>query len=545
MLGHLRRLYALSGSVRGMAMLGIFLSVVTTLSGIALMGVSGWFIAAMGLAGAVGASMNYFTPAAAIRAFAVSRTAGRYAERLVSHDAALRFIAEFRPWLFAHIESLPQNALDFLHSGYLMESLRRDSDRIEKFYLNAVMPLASAFICAMCLAIGLLFYDPRVAGLWVMGACLAGVGVPMLTLYNTRRHIQTQTGHSAQLRIDGVDALQGMGELLIYGRDAQMLEDLEQSWAEMEGAQQAINRHDLLAQLYQGVIIAVLMVASVSMVMVFSIGDHRGLAMVPLLMMACLDMMLPLPGAVQIIHETRLALDRVFGIIDRGSHADADVEKDKNAAPQIIRFDDVSFRYNDHSPLALRHINFSIAPGETIAVTGPTGSGKSSLLHLLCGLHASQSGAVTGLDRNSVAVARQKPYIFAGTIHDNLIMANPHASVEKIDEFCRLSGLDRVIAALPQGLDSFIGQGGISLSGGQARRLSITRALLRPANVLILDEPDEGLDQQEAAQMVDRIKTHAEKSGQTLLIITHTPALAEKMSRHIVMNEGKIIPTER
>lgn len=537
MLKHLKTLYALSRPVRGMAMLGIFLSVVTTLSSVALMAVSGWFIAAMGLAGAVGASINYFTPSAGIRAFAVSRTAGRYAERLVSHDAALRFIAAFRPWLFARIEALPQNALDFLHSGYLMESLRRDSDRVEKFYLNAVMPMATAFISACCVALALFFYDFRLAILWGVAAGLMGLAVPLLTLRNTRAAIQTQTLGSAALRIEGVDSFQGIGELLIYGRDAETLTRMDRQWDAMEKAQLDLSRHDSLAQLYQGLMIAVVMVASLAVVMIFSIGDHPALAMLPLMMMACLEMMLPLPAAFQTWDETRLALARIFGMIDSNPAAQ---DKTSGDHTDIITFKDVSFRYNDHSPLVLNEINFSIAPGQHTAMTGVTGSGKSSLISLLCQLHHPTRGMISGHNPNTIAVARQRPYIFAGTVRDNLWLAHPGASQQELDAACALTGLDRVIAGLPDGYDSFIGHGGIALSGGQARRLSVTRALLKPARFLILDEPDEGLDQSEAAQLVDRVLAHCVRTQQTLIIITHAPALAQKMNRVMVLSEGRM-----
>ena len=538
MLKHLKRLYALSGPVRGMAALGIFLSVITTLSSIALMAVSGWFIAAMALAGAVGASINYFTPAAAIRAFAVSRTAGRYAERLVSHDAALRFIAAFRPWLFARIESLPQSTLDFLHSGYLMESLRRDTDRIEKFYLNAIMPLATALISALCVAIALFFYDPRIAALWIAAALLAGLAVPLLTLRNTRKPIQKQVDGSAALRIQGVDVMQGMGELLIYGRDSEILDHMDHEWANMEQAQKAINRHDSLAQMYQGLIIAALMVAALAIAIAFSIGDKRSLAMLPLMMMACLDMMLPLPAALQIMDETRHALRRVFGIIDADEQKDV---IDTTTPSANIAFKNVSFRYNDHAPLILRDINFEIEPGRFTAITGATGSGKSSIIHLISQLHRPTTGTVSGIDSHAITVARQRPYIFAGTIRANLMLGNPDASKEELNQICRITGLDHVIDSFPDRYEAFIGHGGISLSGGQMRRLSIARAMLKPANFLILDEPDEGLDQNEAAQMLDRIIDHAKTMRQTLIIITHAPLLSQKMQQIIVLSEGRII----
>lgn len=538
MLKHLKCLYALSGPVRGMAALGIFLSVITTLSSVALMAVSGWFIAAMALAGAVGASMNYFTPAAAIRAFAVSRTAGRYAERLVSHDAALRFIAAFRPWLFARIESLPQGALDFLHSGYLMESLRRDTDRIEKFYLNAVMPLATALISAFCVAIALYFHDLRLAALWVAAALLAGLAVPLLTLRHTQKPIHAQVNGSAALRIHGVDVMQGMGELLVYGRDCKILDQMDREWVRMEHAQKAINRHDSLAQMYQGLIIAVLMIAALAMAMIFSIGDKRSVAMLPLMMMACLDMMLPLPAAMQILDETRHALNRVFGIIDGRDQKDM---MDVTTPSSSITFKDVSFRYNDSGPMILRDINFEIKPGQFTAITGATGSGKSSIIHLISQLHRPTSGIIAGVHSGAISVARQRPYIFAGTIRANLMVGNPDASQEDLNRICRITGLDLVIDSFPDRYETFIGHGGIALSGGQERRLSIARAMLKPANFLILDEPDEGLDQSEAAQMLDRVIHHAKATGTTLIVITHAPLLSQKMKRNIVLNEGRII----
>jgi ABC-type transport system involved in cytochrome bd biosynthesis fused ATPase/permease subunit len=214
---------------------------------------------------------------------------------------------------------------------------------------------------------------------------------------------------------------------------------MDRQWAVMEQAQITQSRYDSLAQLYQGLMIALVMVAALSLVMIYSIGDHPALAMLPLMLMACLEMMLPLPAAFQTWDETRLALARIFSIIDRNLPDQGKVDREIS---ETITFNNVSFRYNDHSPLVLQDINFSIAPGQHTAITGVTGSGKSSLINLLCGLHVPTSGKISGHNPHIITVARQRPYLFAGTIRDNLLLAHPLATQEELDMICALTGLD-------------------------------------------------------------------------------------------------------
>ena len=180
----LLRLLRLLGPYRGWMALGGLLALVTLIANVTLMATSGWFIAAMAVAGASGASMNYFTPAALIRAAAILRTVGRYLERLVTHEATLRQLAGMRVWFYAHLEPLAPARLQQLHSGDLLSRIRSDIDALDNLYLRTLVPVAVAVAgLALCTAY-LAAFDPGVA-LFTLGMLLAaGVLLPAWT----RRH---------------------------------------------------------------------------------------------------------------------------------------------------------------------------------------------------------------------------------------------------------------------------------------------------------------------------------------------------------------------
>jgi ATP-binding cassette subfamily C protein CydC len=197
----------------------------------------------------------------------------------------------------------------------------------------------------------------------------------------------------------------------------------------------------------------------------------------------------------------------------------------------------------------LEDIDFEVEPGQHIAVMGATGAGKSTLLYLLSRFEDPFCGEIR-LDRRPLkslseetlrarlCIVTQKAHIFNGTLRDNLMLANPDADTNALAEALSTVRLTDLVHALPDGLDTWIGQGGQMLSGGQARRLTIARALLSPAPIWALDEPTEGLDSETAKAMMTRLLDRAR--GKTVLMVTHRLEAAEQMDRVILLASGRI-----
>ncbi len=220
----------------------------------------------------------------------------------------------------------------------------------------------------------------------------------------------------------------------------------------------------------------------------------------------------------------------------------------KAAAP--ICFESVGVLYPQRDRPALADISITITPGERVALTGPSGAGKSTLFDLLLGFLQPSTGRILidGTDlrdlspeawRNHIAWVPQRPYLFNASLGENLRLGDPAASAADMKEACRRAGLDEMLASLPDGLDTSIGEGGLHLSGGQAQRLALARAFLKPADVFLLDEAAAGLDPEAALELASTLR--AIPSGRTVLAITHHPAGLSVFDRILQLSDGHLI----
>ena len=213
-----------------------------------------------------------------------------------------------------------------------------------------------------------------------------------------------------------------------------------------------------------------------------------------------------------------------------------------------ITVDSLGFRYGDDLPWLYQNLSFNIKAGHCVLVMGPSGCGKSTLAKLLLGFYRPQEGNIklNGQDisylaanelRNHFGVVPQETTLFAGTIYDNLILANPHASFEQIIQACQLAEIHTTIEKLPQGYQTVVGEHGTGLSGGQKQRIAIARALLKQPKVLIFDEAVSNLDTQTAehfAQTVNKLKGKV-----TILFITHQLPKGLQVDEAVILGKEK------
>ena len=213
-----------------------------------------------------------------------------------------------------------------------------------------------------------------------------------------------------------------------------------------------------------------------------------------------------------------------------------------------ITVDGLGFKYGEDLPWLYQNLSFNIQAGHCVLVMGPSGCGKSTLAKLLLGFYRPQEGNIklNGQDisylaanelRNHFGVVPQETLLFAGTIYDNLILANPHASFEQIIQACQLAEIHTTIEKLPQGYQTVVGEHGTSLSGGQKQRIAIARALLKQPKVLIFDEAVSNLDQQTAehfAQTVNKLKGKV-----TILFITHQLPKGLQVDEAVILGKEK------
>ena len=550
----LRRLLATLYPYRGWMAGGAALALLAALAAIGLMAVSGWFIAAMAVAGAGGIVINYYTPAAAIRAFAILRSGGRYGERVVTHEATLRGLAGLRAWLFRRLIPLAPARLSALRSAELFARLRADIDALEHFYLAVLVPAAVALLTMAAGLLVCLIVLPAAAAVLLLGALVAGVLLPARMQRRAAHDAALAVREAAALRGLLLDALRGHAELLAWGGVAAHNGRIDALAARVEARR---NRIELLQAVTGGAVGLFAQLTLLSVLVLALAAAHRGtlapplVVMLSLLTLASFEVIAPLSEALAQWQATLASGARVFELADTPP---AFLEPDSCAplppAPAIV-FEGARLRYAEDAPWALDGVDLALAPGARVAVVGPSGAGKSSLLAALLKLYPLQEGCVLfggqsvqalqgDVLRRHIAVIAQQPVLFNLSLLENLLLAAPEADAGRIERAVGLAQLDPFVASLTAGYDTVLGEGGALVSGGEARRIAIARALVQDAPVLVLDEPTEGLDARTARDLYAALDAAAR--NRTLLLITHRlSGLARLVDEVVVMDAGRII----
>ncbi|MCG8426138.1 MAG: ATP-binding cassette domain-containing protein, partial [Chromatiales bacterium] len=274
------------------------------------------------------------------------------------------------------------------------------------------------------------------------------------------------------------------------------------------------------------------------------------LAMLALFTLASFEAVVPLPLAFQSLGETLAAAGRLFSIVDTKPTVAEPETPATEPTGFDISFSNVSFHYHRENALVLKEINLQLPMGRKIAVVGATGSGKSSLINLMLRFWNPSAGTISLGERpietysseqlrSQFAVVPQHPHLFHTTIRENLLLAKPDATAVELEEACQSAQLHEFIQALPDGYDTIVGETGLKLSGGQAKRIAIARALLKSAPILILDEPTEGIDAATEQALMNAV--YDTMASRTLLLISHRMTGLEMMDEIIVMEKGEII----
>ncbi len=523
-----------------------------TLANIGLMATSGWFITAMGLAGVAGVSINYFTPAAFIRAFAIVRTGGRYLERLVSHEATFRILASLRIWLYGRFEPLAPAGLMPIHSGDVLARLGNDIDRLENAFLRLLVPMAVAALTVLVVCGVAFSYLPEL-GLVLLAMLVAAGGVlPFATHRIGRAAGARLTANSARMSVALVDGLEGLAELKAYGLADTRLRSIAALSDELIADETRLADLGALTRSGIGVFAnlslwsALAVAGSAVALGLFAPSD---LALLALLALASFEALVPIPDAMESLGATLASARRIFALADSEPvpaepAAACDLPDDNE-----LEFSDVCLTYAGATTPALTGIDLILSPGRHVGVVGPSGSGKSSLVGLALKFWAPTSGAITlggisiaDLDgetlRRRFAVVSQQSHLFAASIAENLRLAAPGAGEAELREACRIAQIDAFITAQPDGYDTEVGAHGLKLSGGQARRLAVAQALLKRAPILILDEPGEGIDLVTEKALLDAVLTA--RADAAVLYITHRRQALDRMHEVLVIEDGRV-----
>lgn len=548
---------------RGAALLGMVLLLATVLSAVGLLGLSGWFITATGitaLAWAAGTRtfLEIFLPGSGIRFFALSRTVARYFERLRQHDVTLALLAALRGAVFARLTEQPAHVLGRLRNSALIDRLTADVDAIDNLLLRVISPSMVALLLLLVLAVSLsLLASPWM--LWPVVLLAAAIAcLCTLALPAGMRPGRTLRARSERLHARIAESLAGLAELHAAGT-------LQRHVATTERLDQ--RRH---AQQFQRLcrvagseaIAGILVHWAALAAMVGGLVLFDATAMGPatavfagLALLGCMEILPGLPGAFYRLGETQTAAARLNAILDGPQHPEpaqpADIGSQAPARRVALRLRGVHLCFPGRSEPALEAIDLDINDGERVALVGRSGSGKSSLVQLIGRLYAPDAGALHLFGqpadgrsaqwwRQQIGILTQHNELFADSVRANLLLGAPDADDDALWAALRVAALDDVVRTLPNGLDTWVGEHGMRLSGGQARRLALARVVLRDAPLVVLDEPCTGLDADTAA----RVRAGLDRwlAGRSALLLAHDTDPLPPHDRMLRLAAGRLIP---
>jgi ATP-binding cassette subfamily C protein CydC len=533
---------------------GALMAVITALASISLLGLAGWFICASAVAGAlapdgVAVSFNFMQPAAQIRALAITRTLARYGERWLTHEATFRVLAEIRYWLFARLIKLSPGQLSARHSGDLLSRITQDIDALDAIYLRILVPVAVVIIAVSGSVFLAWQYDSALAAVLLLSVVLTALCLPALFKRLGQKAAEQDVMLNSHFNSLLVDYLQGLDDLKAGRAINRFKQKLQELVTERLNAQQKNQRLSALSA-------ALLLLAANLTVLIFLyIGVRHPvsgpqLAMLIFVVLALFEWIAPMNHAVQMLGKTTASARRIRTIAEMPPAITVPASAMAIPDGNNVALKNVGFRYASTQPWVLQNLDLSIPAGKKIAIVGASGAGKSTLLHLLLRYFDPDRGAVyfgtadyRQLDPEPLmtrfSLLSQHTHLLLGSVRDNLMIAKPDASEQQLRQAITQAGLKRWLENLPEGLDSWLGEHGARVSGGEARRIALARIYLKDAPIVLLDEPTEGLDdetEQAVLQQLERLCQH-----KTVVMVTHRHTGLTWMDTVYRLQDGRLV----
>ncbi|WP_097923650.1 MULTISPECIES: thiol reductant ABC exporter subunit CydD [Streptomyces] len=547
----LARVRESAGAQRGRLTLALLLGSLAVGSAVGLMAVSGWLISRASEEPPV---MYLMMAVTATRAFGIGRAVFRYAERLVSHDAVLKLLAELRVAVYRGLERIAPGGLRTTRRGDLLSRLVADVDALQDYWLRWLLPVGTAVVVGTAAAGFTGWLLPEAGVILAVGLLVAGVGVPLVSGACARRTERQLAPARAALATRVADLLGSTAELTVAGA-------LPARQTRLRAADTLLTRIASRAAAATALggglsaLVCGLTVVAAAAVAVPAVNDGRlsgvALAVVVLTPLAAFEAVTGLPLAVQYRQRVARSAERVFEVLDAPVPVrEPETPAEEPASPFPLEVRGLSARYPGARHDALASLDLTLTRGRRIAVVGPSGSGKTTLAQVLLRFLGASSGTyrLGGVDasaldsdtvRRSVGLCAQDAHVFDSSIRENLRLARPGATdAELRDALSRARLLDWVLA-LPEELDTPVGEHGARLSGGQRQRLALARALLADFPVLVLDEPAEHLDLPTAdALTVDLLDA---TRGCATVLITHRLTGLDTVDEVLVLDAGRVV----
>ncbi|MFM9639368.1 thiol reductant ABC exporter subunit CydD [Streptomyces turgidiscabies] len=550
-LGVLARVRAMSGARRGRLGLALLLGSLALGSAVGLMATSGWLISRASQQPPV---LYLMVAVTGTRAFGIGRAVFWYAERLVSHDAVLRMLADTRVAVYRRLERLAPAGLRSTRRGDLLSRLVADVDALQDYWLRWLLPAGAALVVSAASVGFTAWLLPEAGAVLAAGLLAAGVGVPLVTSAVARRAERRLAPARGALATHVADLLTGTAESTVAGALNARTEQVRRADSVLTGiasrAATATALGDGLTALLSG-----LTVAATALVGAQAVADGRldGVvtAVVVLTPLAAFEAVLGLPLAVRYRQRVRRSAERVYEVLDAPEPVREPEEPlPAPLSPFPVVVTALAARHAGQDRDALARLDLTLDEGRRVAVVGPSGSGKTTLAQVLLRFLDADAGSYTlgGVDayaldgddvRRLIGLCAQDAHLFDSSVRENLLLAKKDATEDDLRSALTRARLLDWAESLPDGLDTLVGEHGARLSGGQRQRLALARALLADFPVLVLDEPAEHLDLPTADALTADLLAATE--GRTTLLITHRLAGLDAVDEVIVLDAGQVV----
>ncbi|MFB0616420.1 thiol reductant ABC exporter subunit CydD [Streptomyces sp. AGS-58] len=520
-------------------------------SAVGLMATSGWLISRASQQPPV---LYLMVAVTATRAFGIGRAVFRYAERLVSHDAVLRMLADTRVAVYRRLERLAPAGLRTVRRGDLLTRLVADVDAFQDYWLRWLLPAAVALAVSAASVGFTAWLLPEAGAALAAGLLAAGVGVPWLTARVARRTERRLAPTRGVLAARVTDLLTGTAELTVAGALPARTAAVRRADRTLTGiatrAATVTGLGDGLTALVSGLTVTATALLGAQAVTAGRL-DGVAMAVVVLTPLAAFEAVLGLPLAVRHRQRVRRSAERVYEVLDAPEPVrEPERPRQAPASPFPVVVKGLTARYAGQRREALAGLDLTLERGRRVAVVGPSGAGKSTLAQVLLRFLDPEAGSYTlaGVDacalagddvRRLVGLCAQDAHLFDSSVRENLLLARKDATEAGLREALARARLLDWVDSLPDGLDTLVGEHGARLSGGQRQRLALARALLADFPVLVLDEPAEHLDLPTADALTADLLAATE--GRTTLLITHRLAGLDAVDEVLVLGAGRVV----
>ena len=540
-------LFAVLSPAKWSLVLALIFTFLTVFMNVGLLTVSSWLLASAALQ----PGLTYLSLAiVGVRFFGVSRAVCRYFERYTSHRMAFQGLYGLRLWFYAHLEPLAPAILKRFGAGDMLGRIMGDIEVLQFFYLRTLIPPVAAIALTALVAYGASTIDDSLVMPILMAALVLGVVVPLVVYAHNKqslRAIGPQQGDYKALLSDTMDSLE---DVISYGNENLVYKRIQQMMRHVDGYKGTIDRGMNLGNtlFLGGVQLTVVVVAIMAANALTGAWASVMVAVAAIGTQAWFEALQPMIAAVHHGAESKVATSRLIALANEPLPVVEPLEPKPFNPNRDITFTNVSFGYDDAHTI-YENLRLNIKQGQSIAIVGASGSGKTTLFNMLERLYDYNGSIHVGdvelkdisMDtwRNALGAITQDTYIFHASFGDNIRLARPEATADELEQAIHRASLQNVVDKLSDGIHTIVGSGGHGLSGGERQRVALARLFLRNPQIVLLDEPLEGLDQVTRKALHRDLMHYVE--GKTCLYITHQLEGLEQMDRILFMDKGEIV----